>query len=130
MSSHRQKLGGEGEALAAAYLVGRGYHILERNYRCPLGEIDIIAQERETLTFVEVKTRTPASEGYGPPQLAIHLRKRQQLIRVASYYLAQKRISGRDCRFDIVIVRYLRGQGHPEIALIQDAFTAEEQGRG
>lgn len=126
MSSYRQRLGGEGEALAAEYLAGEGYQILERNYRCPLGEIDIIAREREALTFVEVKTRTPASEGYGPPQLAIDQRKRHHLIRVASYYLAQKKISGLDCRFDVVVVRYLRGQGRPEIALIKDAFMAEE----
>lgn len=126
MSSHRGRLGGEGEALAAEYLAGKGYQILERNYRCPLGEIDIIAREREALTFVEVKTRTPASEGYGPPQLAIDQRKRHHLIRVASYYLAQKKITGMDCRFDVVIVRYLKGQGRPEIALIQDAFMVEE----
>ena len=112
--------------MAAKYLLEEGYQILERNYRCPLGEIDLIAREREILAFIEVKTRTPASDRYGPPQLAITPRKRHQVIRVASYYLAQKRISGQDCRFDIVAVRYLIGRDHPEISLIKNAFEVEE----
>jgi len=110
--------GKRGEELAAAYLVKAGYRIIERNYRCLFGEIDIVAQEGEILVFVEVKSRT--SEAYGDPQLAVGRRKQQQLSRISVHYLAERRLRHRPARFDVVAVKLLPA-GH-RIELIRNAF--------
>lgn len=73
--------GSEGESFAADYLIKNGYRILERNFRTPLGEIDIIARDGETLVFIEVKARSNAR--FGPPQLAVDHRKQVKISRVA-----------------------------------------------
>ena len=107
-----------GEELAAAYLAEAGYRILERNYRCLFGEIDIVAQEGETLVFVEVKSRS--SGAYGDPQLAVGRRKQQKISRISVHYLAERRLCHRPARFDVVAVK-LFPAGH-RIELIRNAF--------
>lgn len=81
----RPFIGQSGEELAAVYLELSGYLILYRNYRCKLGEIDIIAEKDDVLTFVEVKTRTTTIAGN--PAEAVTFRKQQKIRRTAQYYM-------------------------------------------
>ncbi|OPY84466.1 MAG: hypothetical protein A4E72_02219 [Syntrophus sp. PtaU1.Bin208] len=107
-----------GEEMAAAYLEEAGYRILERNYRCPFGEIDIVAQEGDTLVFVEVKSRR--SENYGLPQLAVGPEKQRRISKISLFYLQSHRLEPSDVRFDVVAI--LLRPKNPSIELIKDAF--------
>ena len=118
MSLMRISTGKRGEELAAAYLAEAGYRIVERNYRCIFGEIDIVAEEGETLVFVEVKSRR--SEAYGDPQLAVGYEKQKKISRIAMHYLEEKRLRRRPARFDVVAVKLLPA-GH-RVELIRNAF--------
>jgi len=113
-----KELGKKGEEVALRFLKKNGYKIIEKNYVCKMGEMDIIAREKDTLVFVEVKTRT--SMAFGPPQLAVNSTKQMQLSKVALYFLKEKRLEEVKARFDVVAV-LLRPRGD-EIELIQDAF--------
>jgi len=120
MSLTGKGTGKKGEELAAAYLAEVGYRIVERNYRCLFGEIDIVAWEGETLVFAEVKSRR--SVAYGPPQLAVGSEKQKKISKIALHYLSEKRLRHCRARFDVVAVLLLpRG---PEIELIRDAFES------
>ena len=77
----KKDLGKKGEEAALRFLKRKGYRIIERNYVCKMGEMDIIAKEKDALVFVEVKTRT--STNFGPPQLAVNASKQRQLSKVA-----------------------------------------------
>ena len=118
MTQDRLSLGKMGEELAVTQLRAMKYQILERNYRCLLGEMDIIAREKGTLVFVEVKTR--ATKDFGGPAAAVHERKQRQLSRIALLYLNQKKIREVPARFDVVAVD-LSGS-KPRIEVIQNAF--------
>ena len=120
MTEQRLALGARGEEVAAAYLRDQGYTLFERNYRCPLGEVDIIAGDRRNLIFVEVKTRRSAA--FGLPQEAVGLRKQRQLIRVAQWYLKKEGKARQHPRFDVIAILLFSGQA-PEITHIQDAFA-------
>ncbi|MFH1096345.1 MAG: YraN family protein [Candidatus Desantisbacteria bacterium] len=102
MTLERIKLGQYGEDTAAKYLLKQGVKILEKNYRCGYGEIDIIAKDRDTLVFVEVKTRKTST--YLSPFLAVNKHKQLQISKVALHYLLEKKIQAIPCRFDVVIV--------------------------
>ncbi|MEW5766888.1 MAG: YraN family protein [bacterium] len=122
MSQEGIALGEEGEEETVTYLKKRGYTILEKNYRCELGEIDIIAREKNYMAFIEVKTRESLS--YGLPQLAVGKRKQRQISRVALYYLTEQGLLGKaDCRFDVVAVT--KSDKGEQIELIKDAFRLE-----
>ena len=95
-------LGTWGEDAAAAHLLRQGYRIVERNYTCPLGELDIIAYEGKSLVFVEVRSNTPAHAGLA--EASIGYRKQRKLRQVATFYLKVKGLLERPCRFDVVIV--------------------------
>lgn len=85
MSNQKIDEGREGERIAASYLAKKGYKIIDKNFRCKIGEIDIIAiGNNKTLVFIEVKTR--GSQDFGDPLEAINYRKLKSLIRVAQYY--------------------------------------------
>ena len=104
MTEERLGLGKKGEDFAVKLLKKNGYKIKERNYRSPAGEIDIIAIEGKTLAFVEVKTRS--SNSFGTPEEAVNIRKQQQIIRAAMYYLQQSaKEEDSPARFDVVSVR-------------------------
>lgn len=100
-SFHNKKLGKEGEKKARSYLKRRGWKILEKNYKTPFGEIDIIAEKGEVVAFIEVKTRL--SDIYGAPSEAVSNERKLRYIRGANYYFMNKII---DCtvRFDIIEV--------------------------
>jgi putative endonuclease len=118
MSFMRISTGKRGEELAAAHLAEAGYRIIECNYRCLFGEIDIVAEEGETLVFIEVKSRR--SESYGEPQLAVGHQKQKKISRIAMHYLKERRLCHRPARFDVVAVK-LRPACH-RIELIRNAF--------
>lgn len=100
MAVHNE-LGELGEEMAVDYLSKKGYTILERNYRYDRAEVDIIAQDKEQIVIVEVKTRT--SSFFGDPQDFVSRRKIKQLVKVADYYMQHKEID-KEVRFDIVAV--------------------------
>lgn len=118
MTERRLSLGKQGEELACRHLEGLGYRILARNFRSRSGEIDIVAEDRGTLVFVEVKTRSGV--GFGSPLEAVTAHKQQQLGRLAMEYLAENRCHGRAARFDVVGV--LLGGARPVLELVRDAF--------
>lgn len=119
MWNSRQTLGQNGETIAADFLCRNGYNILAKNYRCRLGEIDIIATQEKVLVFVEVKTRT--SETYGSPANAITLKKQRQIGRTAQYYLAEHNLFDPPARFDVVTIVMAPDQP-TVIELIPNAF--------
>jgi putative endonuclease len=114
----KKELGKRGEDLALRFLKKRGYRIIEKNYVCKMGEMDIIAREKDTLAFIEVKTRT--SMMFGPPQLAVTSSKQRQLSKIALYYLKEKRLEDVRARFDVVAI--VLEQKDEKIELIRDAF--------
>lgn len=101
INGEKRRLGFSGERKAAAYLEKQGYKIVERNYRCPFGEVDIIAERDGVLAFVEVKTRT--SDYFGAPNEAVDKKRMQRYKNCVRYYFVHREI---DCtvRFDIVEV--------------------------
>ena len=103
MRDRRRLLGDEGEGQAEAYLRRRGFRILGRNVRSPLGELDLIADDGGVLVFVEVKRRRSGT--YGGAIEAVDARKRAKLIQLAAQYLAQHRLYDRACRFDVVLIQ-------------------------
>lgn len=115
-------LGQRGEALAEAFLRCRGFRILERNPRFRLGEIDLVAEDRGVLVFVEVKTR--AGPRGDPPQASVDGRKQGRLARLAAGYVARQGLAERRCRFDVVAVLLDRGDGRPRIEHFPGAFLA------
>ncbi|HPD61349.1 MAG TPA: YraN family protein [Thermodesulfobacteriota bacterium] len=114
----RIELGKRGEELAIGFLKKLHYKILEKNFRCKLGEIDIIALQGKTLVFIEVKTRS--SLEYGSPQTSITSKKRKQLTKVAFFYLQKNRLFDRAARFDVVSVEC--DLGKEKVELIRNAF--------
>ena len=124
MTDKRRALGEKGENLAVARLKKLGYRILVRNYRIRLGEIDIIAEDKDTLVFVEVKARTGTS--FGSPVEAITARKKRQLAKVAMQYISQYGLDNRSARFDVVSVVFQdsrgAGQGTGSVEIIRNAF--------
>ena len=109
-----------GEALAALFLRLKGYRIEARNWRCSLGEIDIVASTGDTLVFVEVKTRSGHSAG--SPEEAVTAAKQQRLVRLAEAYLAHVR-EVPPCRFDVVAVDAMTSM--PRIRHLKAAFRAD-----
>ncbi len=118
MSVERQRFGQHSEELAAAHLKRNGYHILERNYRTRVGEIDIIARHRGTLVFVEVKARR--SDRFGDPKWAVTPAKQRKLSMAALTYLKAHDAMQRRARFDVVTVRSAGDDA--TIELIPNAF--------
>ena len=115
--------GKKSEEIAAQFLLSRGHRILERNYRTPRGELDLIALDGDVLVFVEVKARRGVS--FGEPQWAVNQRKRQHLIKASLFYLTRKRIQNRCCRFDLVVIQEGR-DGQRQIDLIPNILEAED----
>ncbi|MEE9259796.1 MAG: YraN family protein [Candidatus Scalindua sediminis] len=118
-----KKLWIKGENLAKKFLKKNGYKILKRNYVSKNGEIDIVAYDRGTIAFVEVKTRL--SESFGPPELAITNKKRSKIIRTALNNLITNKIEEMDYRFDVVSILFKKDSNNPNIELLKNAFTAD-----
>lgn len=116
----RIALGKSGEAIAVRFLKKKGYKIFEKNFSSPLGEIDIIAQDKDTVCFIEVKTRL--STTFGLPEEGVMGEKRKRLARIAQFYLKRRGLVNKNCRFDVVSVLINKIDRNPKICLIQDAF--------
>lgn len=118
--SNRVALGTAAEDLALHYLEAQGLILVTRNFRCHVGELDLIMREGEDLVFVEVRSRRYTR--YGTPAESVTRPKQQKLLRAASYYL-QCQCLDQPCRFDVVAI--LRPGGEPQIEWIRDAFQLD-----
>ena len=119
MPDSRQSLGRLGEAAAWTHLKRLGYSLLDRNWRCPRGEIDLVAVEGDVVCFVEVKTR--ASDEVAAPEASVTRAKQARLRRLAGEYLRRARVRNVRCRFDVVSVLKRPGS-EPEVKLFRNAF--------
>ena len=108
--------GRRGEQLAGRYLRRCGYIILARNYRAVGAEIDLVALDRQTLVFIEVKSRKGA--GFGRPQDAVDEEKRSRIRRAAQAYAESRGLADLSSRFDVVAINGLAGK----LELLKDAF--------
>jgi putative endonuclease len=114
----RRRVGQRGEDLAFAFLKQKGYKILERNFKSPLGEIDLIARDGRTIVFVEVKARS--SSHFGSAKGAVDLKKQRKLSLLAVDYLKRKSLLDQAARFDVVAIEWDRGMERVE--LVRNAF--------
>jgi len=117
---HPRTFGARGERVAVRFLRRRGYHILKTNYRCPAGEIDIIAAEGDTLVFVEVKTRR--SDETTHPENSVTLSKQRKVTQAARYFVAQMAAEHIPARFDVISI-VTPPRGKPIVEHFVDAFT-------
>ncbi len=128
MKSFHSILGQMGEEYVIDYLKKKHkFKIIEINYKTPCGEIDIIAMDKKTMAFVEVKTRS--STDYGDPSEAVDKVKQRRIFRSAEYYLSgsTKKPKAKEYRFDVVEVIYDRGkEDFISIDIIKDAFCLED----
>jgi putative endonuclease len=124
MAPEPVKAGGErgrdGEEAACRYLEAQGFRILERNWRCRAGEVDVVARDGPATVFVEVKDRGDASRGEGHE--AVTWRKRRRIVSAARLYAASRGLSETPLRFDVVSID--RSDGAPRIRHDRDAFDA------
>jgi len=118
MLNSRQKFGEKSESIAVSYLKKQGYKIIEQNYRTKLGEIDIIAREKSTIAFIEVKSRK--SKNFGSPKWAVTPKKQKKISMVALWYLKTTKQSNVKARFDVVSI--ISSHDNPSIEIIKNAF--------
>lgn len=97
-----KEIGDSGEDLAVGYLEADGYRIVERNFRCQLGEVDIVALDGDVLVFVEVKKKS--TDRFGSPGEMITRSKIEKIRRTAEYYMLEKRLGGASWRIDAVLI--------------------------
>jgi len=114
---NRKQTGQQGEDIAASYFVEKGYKIIERNWRCSVGELDIIIEKDNTLIFVEVRTRK--SHRFGTPEESITPAKQARLIELAHTYLQETENPDRSWRIDVAAIEF--GPGLPKINHIENA---------
>ncbi len=118
LNDGRRHTGETGESIAVKFLKKNGYRIIEQNYRCKLGEIDIIAQDGSVLAFIEVKARR--TDEFGGPKRAVTIRKQRKISMVALKYLKETEQMGKKARFDVVAIRLLPSD--PDVEIIKNAF--------
>ena len=124
MSDGRRRLGAFGERLATAHLEAKGYRIRARNYRCREGEIDIVAQDGETLVFVEVRTRR--GDALGGPAESITATKEARLVTAATSYVQALPQPPADQRIDVVAIQLSPGGRLVAIDHIEGAVSQRE----
>ena len=117
----RKAVGELGEKMAAEYLQKRGYHILETNFRCREGEIDIIARDKDYLVFVEVRTRTGSE--FGTPEESITATKKEKLVSLALAYLQTHSDLPSLWRIDVVAIKLDQDGKVSRLELIQNAVS-------
>jgi putative endonuclease len=100
MTQNNKELAAFGENLAREYLQHSGMKFLLKNYRCKVGEIDLVFRDKDTLVFVEVKLRQ--NSYFGPAALAVTPAKQKQVIKTAQFYLLEKKLHDLPIRFDVV----------------------------
>lgn len=117
----RRDTGALGEKLAQDFLKKHGYRILQTNFRCPEGEIDIIARDKDCLVFVEVKART--SLRFGLPEEAIDENKKRKIRLAAARYQQENHQDFASWRIDVVAIELGAGNRPTRIELIENAIT-------
>lgn len=116
----RQFIGQQAEEAAHQYLCQRGLRLIQKNYRCKLGEIDLIMRDADSLVFVEVRYRKTSA--YGSAAASVDLRKQQKLVKTATHYLMWHKLSQQTpCRFDVVAIKPCV-DSVSEISWLKDAF--------
>jgi len=115
MNTEQQRTGAAAEQLAARHLERQGLTVLELNYRCRGGEIDIVARDGATLVFVEVRLRRSAE--FGGARASVDAHKQRRILQAARHYLAGR--PAQPCRCDVVLLDRLEGEA---IEWIRDAF--------
>ena len=118
MLNKQQNFGKKSESIATSYLKKHGYKILEQNYRTKLGEIDIIAKDKDALVFVEVKSRN--SNRFGNPKWAVTPKKQRKISMVALLYIKTTKQRNVKARFDVVAISSAKDK--PSIEIIKNAF--------
>jgi len=118
MFNFKQKFGKQGEELAVKHLKKQGYEIICMNYRTRLGEIDIIAKDKDTIVFVEVKSRS--SSAFGSPKQAVNLEKQKKISKNALLYLKETSQMNARARFDVVAV--FSSNDKADVEIIKNAF--------
>ncbi len=121
MPDDRKAFGHKGESAAFSFLETHGFKILETNFRTRAAEIDIIAKDRETLCFIEVKTRRSLNKGL--PRESVTPSKQKKIILGATFYLKKNRLLESRIRFDVIEI--LEKEGRFDIRLIKNAFQVE-----
>jgi putative endonuclease len=118
VTRERLELGKDGEDLALKKVESLGYQCIARNYRCSVGELDLVARDGETLVFIEIKTRKGKSLDYAKE--AVHARKQRQMSKVALAYMKKTGCEDAKARFDVVVI-HQKGTER-EIEVIRNAF--------
>ena len=126
MTFSRISSGRKGEEEAVRYLRKNGYKIMERNYRTKLGEIDIIADCKGCICFVEVRAKN--NPAFGFPEETILKKKQLQVSKAALTYIKRFKLEDKNCRFDVVSVEGV-DKPEPEIRLIKNAFELDDRWR-
>lgn len=116
------KIGKIGEEIGVTYLKQIGYKIIETNYRCPFGEIDVITKSKGFLVFVEIKSRLQSA--FGTPEESVNLDKQRRIAKTAQWYLATKRLSDVQARFDVLAISITEA-GECKFLIIESAFEVE-----
>ena len=115
----RKQMGNTGEDMALEYLIQQGYRLVQRNFTCKAGEIDLIVQKDDMLVFAEVRSRTGTQ--YGEPSETVNRKKQDKLRKTAKYYLyCNPQLERYYCRFDVVSIVW--NDGKASIEWIPDAF--------
>ncbi|NMM65675.1 YraN family protein [Clostridium sp. P21] len=120
MHSFNKEIGFLGEDIADNYLRQIGYTILDRNFSCRIGEIDIIGRDGNHICFIEVKTRYGSL--YGNPCEAVTYSKQQKIFKTAEIYIMKKKLFKFNFRFDVIEIIFNNSNSIPSIRLIKDAF--------
>jgi putative endonuclease len=120
----KRDIGNLGEELAVKYLKKNKYKIIDRNYLCRYGEVDIIARDSDTIAFIEVKSRKEGTKVN--PLYSVNRRKQMQICKAAQDYIIKKKIKNKMFRFDVLTVIYKKP--NHDIQLIKDAFDYRELG--
>ncbi len=123
MSKYCKQLGGRGEMQAELLLVRAGYRILERNYHTPFGELDIVALDKGSIVFIEVKTRS--SRRYGTALHAVTPLKMNRMIKSALFFISKHRYDEMNYRFDVVAVT--TSNGNRTVEHIKNAFVIDRE---
>jgi putative endonuclease len=116
----RKDTGSLGEQIASEYLKKKGYRVLETNYRCRGGEIDIVARHQDYLVFIEVRTKTNLN--FGSPEESITERKMEHLRLAANYYIQERSGFSESWRIDVVLVELTEGKKPSRIEVIENAI--------
>lgn len=120
MHEYNRDIGTLGEFLAEKYIKKQGYIILEKNFNCKMGEIDIIGKDKEHIAFIEVKSRY--NTDYGRPAEAVNYNKKRKLYKTAEFYIMKNKLYGFSFRFDVIEILLKLDSNTYELRLIKDAF--------